>query len=147
MECRWLQSAAMTADFSLIRSSFAAVQPHGPQVTEYFYDHLFAHHPEVRPLFAAHLDEQRDRLWAALGALVANLENTETLTGMLQNLGRRHAGYGAVAAHYPAVGASLIASLRHFAGDEWTPAAEESWTAVYGVISNAMVAAGETAPS
>ncbi|MFV5992268.1 globin family protein [Streptomyces sp. NPDC056231] len=137
----------MTADFSLIRSSFAAVQPNGSQVTEYFYDHLFAHHPSVRPLFAAHLDEQRDRLWAALGALVANLENTDMLVGMLQNLGRRHAGYGALAEHYPAVGASLIAALRHFAGDAWTPAVEESWTAVYGVISSTMVAAGEAAPS
>ncbi|MFF5407255.1 globin family protein [Streptomyces misionensis] len=137
----------MTADIALIRSSFAAVQPHGSQVTEYFYDHLFTHHPGVRPLFAAHLDEQRDRLWAALGALVANLENTETLTGMLQNLGRRHAGYGALAEHYPAVGASLIATLRHHAGDAWTPAVEESWTAVYGVISSTMVAAGEAAQS
>ncbi|MEV7237235.1 globin family protein [Streptomyces sp. NPDC051020] len=136
----------MTADLSLIRSSFAAVQPHGSQVTAYFYDHLFAHHPGVRPLFAAHLDEQRDRLWAALGALVANLENTDTLIGMLQNLGRRHAGYGVLAEHYPAVGASLIATLRHYAGDAWTPAVEESWTAVYGVISSTMVAAGE-APS
>ena len=92
----------MTADLSLIRSSFTLVEPHGTQVTAYFYDHLFANHPEVRPLFAAHIGEQRDRLWAALGALVANIENTETLIGMLQNLGRRHVGYGALAEHYPA---------------------------------------------
>lgn len=137
----------MTADLSLIRSSFAAVQPHGTQVTEYFYDHLFTNNPQVRPLFAPHMEEQRDRLWAALGALVANLENTDTLIGMLQNLGRRHVGYGAVAEHYPAVGASLIATLQHFAGDGWTPAVEESWTAVYGVISSTMVEAGEAVSS
>ncbi|WUH94181.1 globin domain-containing protein [Streptomyces sp. NBC_00433] len=135
----------MTADLSLIRSSFTVVQPHGPQVTAYFYDHLFANNPGVRPLFAPHIDEQRDRLWAALGALVANLENTDTLTDMLQNLGRRHVGYGALPEHYPAVGASLIATLRHFAGDAWTPAVEESWTAVYGVISGTMIAAGDAA--
>lgn len=137
----------MTADLSLIRSSFTAVQPHGTQVTEYFYEHLFANNPGVRPLFATHLDEQRDRLWAALGALVSNLENTEALTSMLQNLGRRHAGYGALAEHYPAVGASLIATLQHYAGDAWTPAVEESWTAVYGVISGTMVAAGDAVSS
>ncbi|MEV5006359.1 globin family protein [Streptomyces sp. NPDC093064] len=135
----------MTADLSLIRSSFAAVQPHGTQVTAYFYDHLFAHHPDVRPLFAAHIDEQRDRLWAALGALVANLENTDTLIGMLENLGRRHAGYGVLPEHYPAVGASLIATLSHYAGDAWTPAVEESWAAVYGLISNTMLDAGAAA--
>jgi hemoglobin-like flavoprotein len=135
----------MTADISLIRSSFKAVEPHGTQVTAYFYDHLFTNHPGVRPLFAAHLDEQRDRLWAALGALVANIENTETLIGMLENLGRRHVKYGALPEHYPAVGASLIATLQHFAGDAWTPAVEESWTEVYGVISGTMVAAGDAA--
>jgi hemoglobin-like flavoprotein len=133
----------MTADLSLIRSSFSAVQPHGTQVTQYFYDHLFANNPEVRPLFAPHIDEQRDRLWAALGALVANLENTETLVGMLQNLGRRHVGYGARSEHYPAVGASLIATLQHFAGDAWTPETEKAWTELYGVISSTMVAAGD----
>lgn len=134
----------MTADLSLIRSSFTVVEPHGTQVTEYFYDHLFANNPGVRPLFAAHLGEQRDRLWAALGALVANLENTETLVTMLQNLGRRHVGYGALPEHYPAVGASLIATLQHFAGDAWTPEIEKSWVEIYGVISSTMIAAGET---
>lgn len=135
----------MTVDPSLIRSSFKVVEPNGSQVTAYFYEHLFAHHPEVRSLFAPHIDEQRDRLWAALGALVANIENPETLTGMLQNLGRRHVGYGALPEHYPAVGASLIATLQHYAGDAWTPAVEESWTGVYGVISDTMVAAGDAA--
>jgi hemoglobin-like flavoprotein len=135
----------MTADIALIRSSFKAVEPHGSQVTGYFYDHLFTNHPGVRPLFAPHIDEQRDRLWAALGALVANIEDTETLTTMLQNLGRRHVGYGALAEHYPAVGASLIATLKHYAGNGWTPEVEESWVAVYGVISETMIAAGETA--
>jgi hemoglobin-like flavoprotein len=135
----------MTADLSLIRSSFAVVQPHGTEVTAYFYDHLFAHNPGVRPLFAPHIDEQRDRLWAALGALVANLENTDTLIGMLQNLGRRHVGYGALPEHYPAVGSSLIATLAHFAGDAWTPEIEKAWVEIYGVISSTMIAAGETA--
>jgi hemoglobin-like flavoprotein len=135
----------MTADLALIRASFAAVQPYGTQVTAYFYDHLFAHNPELRPLFAAHLEDQRDRLWAALGALVSNIENTETLVGMLQNLGRRHAGYGVSAEHYPAVGASLIATLAHFAGDAWTPTIEASWVTVYGVISDTMISAGDAA--
>lgn len=141
----WLHSIRVTPDPLLIQSSFAAVQPHGPQVTAYLYDHLFTRHPDLRPLFAAHLNEQRDRLWAALGALVANLENPDTLVNLLQNLGRRHVGYGALAEHYPAVGESLIAALRHYAGDAWTPAVEESWTAVYGVISGTMIAAGEAA--
>ncbi|MGA5701981.1 globin domain-containing protein [Peterkaempfera bronchialis] len=118
-------------------------------MTAWFYDHLFTHHPGVRGLFADHLDEQRDRLWAALGALVSHLEDTPTLVDMVRKLGRRHAGYGALPEHYPAVGASLIATLRHFAGDAWTPETEASWAAVYEVVSSTMIdaAAGEPTPA
>jgi len=122
----------------LIKSSFAIVEPHGPEVAAYFYRHLFEHNPGVRSLFAEHLGEQQDRLWSALGALVTHLEDTETLVGLLEELGRRHAGYGALPAHFPAVGASLLATLRHFAGEAWTPETEASWTAVYGVVSETM---------
>lgn len=113
----------MTVDPALIKSSYAVVVPHGTAVTEYFYEHLFTHHPEVRELFAEHLAEQQDRLWAALGALVTDLEDTGTVVRVLQGLGSRHAAYGARPEHFPAVGGSLIAALRHFAGDAWTPGA------------------------
>ena len=53
-------------------------------------------------------------------------------------LGRRHAGYGALPEHFPAVGVSLIATLRHFAGDAWSPQAEAAWAAVYGVVADTM---------
>ena len=132
----------MTINPVLVKSSFAAVEPHGAVVAEYFYRHLFEHNPGVRDLFAEHLTDQQDRLWAALGALVTHLEDTETLVGILRDLGRRHAAYGALPEHFPAVGASLLATLRHFAGEEtWTPEVEESWTAVYAVVADTMVQA------
>lgn len=128
----------MTADLSLIRSSFKVVEPHGSQVTGYFYEHLFANNPAVRPLFAPHLDEQRDRLWAALGALVNNIDNTETLVGMLQNLGRRHAGYGVQDSHYDTVGAALLWTLEAGLGRQFTPEVKEAWATVYGLLATTM---------
>ncbi|MDH6576285.1 globin domain-containing protein [Kitasatospora sp. MAP5-34] len=131
----------MTIDPVLIKSSFAVVEPHGPEVAARFYRHLFEHNPGVRSLFAEHLDGQQDRLWAALGALVTRLEDTDALLALLRDLGRRHAGYGTLPAHFPAVGASLIATLRHFAGAAWTPATEDSWQAVYGTVAATMTQA------
>ncbi|MFE7958509.1 globin domain-containing protein [Streptomyces sp. NPDC057413] len=128
----------MTLDPALIESSFAVVEPNGARVTKYFYEHLFATNPGVRHLFASHMEEQEDRLWTALGGLVANLHDTETVTRILRGLGARHVGYGALPEHFPAVGASLLATLQHFAGEAWTPQVEESWTALYGVISATM---------
>ncbi|MFJ5230424.1 globin domain-containing protein [Kitasatospora sp. NPDC088391] len=131
----------MTIDPVLIRASHAVVEPHGSEVTAYFYAHLFEHNPDVRKLFAEHLNEQQDRLWDALGTLVAHLDDTDTVVGVLRELGRRHAGYGALPEHFPAVGASLLAALAHFAGDAWTPEIEASWTALYGVVADVMGAA------
>ncbi|WP_371480573.1 globin family protein [Kitasatospora sp. NBC_00315] len=129
----------MTIDPALVKSSFAIVEPHGADVAGYFYQHLFEHNPSVRGLFAEHLADQQDRLWAALGALVTHLEDTDTLVGILQGLGARHAAYGALPEHFPAVGASLLATLSHFAGPEaWTPEVEASWTAVYAVVADTM---------
>ncbi|MFB6890910.1 globin domain-containing protein [Kitasatospora sp. NPDC056327] len=128
----------MTINPVLIKSSFALVEPHGVAVAGYFYDYLFEHHPAVRDLFAEHIDEQRDLLWAALGTLVARLDDTETLQRVLRDLGARHAGYGALVDHFPAVGESLLATLAHHAGDAWTEETEASWTALYGVISDTM---------
>ncbi|MET8622236.1 globin domain-containing protein [Kitasatospora sp. NPDC004669] len=122
----------------LVKRSFAVVEPHGPAVAEYFYRHLFEHAPGVRGLFAEHLDEQQDRLFAALGALVTHLEDTDTVLGLLRDLGSRHAGYGTLVEHFPAVGASLLAALAHYAGDEWTEETEAAWTAVYAVVSDTM---------
>ncbi|WP_371498139.1 globin domain-containing protein [Kitasatospora sp. NBC_00374] len=140
----------MTIDPAVIKSSFALVEPHGAEVAAYFYRNLFEHNPSLRGLFAAHLDEQQERLWAALGALVTHLEDVDTLVGLLQELGRRHAGYGARPEHFPAVGASLIATLAHFAGPAWTAETESSWAAVHEVITSTMgtaLAAADPSPT
>jgi hemoglobin-like flavoprotein len=70
------------------------------------------------------------------------VDNTEELVPYLQRLGRDHDGFGVTAQHYPEVGASLIATLRHFSGDSWSQDLEKDWTAAYGVVSDVMVQAG-----
>ena len=131
----------MSLNTALIKASYAVVEPNGTAVTAYFYDHLFQHSPGVRPLFAEHVDEQQDRLWAALGVLVAGIDDMDGLVPILQGLGRRHVGYGALPEHYPAVGASLLAALEHFAGEAWTANIATAWTELYGVISDTMIGA------
>lgn len=134
----------MTLETALIRESFAAVEPHGTAVTGYFYDHLFEHNPDVRPLFAEHIGAQRDRLWTVLGVLVAKLDDLDTVVNVLSALGQRHVGYGALPEHYPAVGASLLATLEHFAGEAWTDEVAAAWTDLYAVIAQTMTYAAET---
>lgn len=81
---------------------------------------------------------QRDRLLNALGHIVSEVSSRDALVPFLQGLGRDHRKFGAVAAHYPAVGASLLATLAHFSGPEWTEDLARDWTDAYTLIAQVM---------
>jgi NAD(P)H-flavin reductase/hemoglobin-like flavoprotein len=132
-------------DPAVLRSSFAVVERRADHVAKYFYAHLFTHNPGVRALFPDDMADQRDRLFAALTQLVLRLEHPEQLTTYLAALGRDHRKFEALEAHYPAVGASLIAALRHFSGQAWTNEVEKAWAEAYAVISQAMIDAAAAA--
>ncbi|GAA5004434.1 globin domain-containing protein [Kitasatospora paranensis] len=136
----------MAYDPAVLRAGLAVVERRAGQLTTYFYTHLFAHNPGLRRLFPADLDEQRDRLFAALTRLVARLDEPDRLTDYLAALGRDHRKFGTLPAHYPAVGASLLAALRHFMGHSWTVEDEKSWTGAWTVISEAMIGAAAAVP-
>ncbi|MFJ1705460.1 globin domain-containing protein [Kitasatospora sp. NPDC088346] len=131
----------MPFDPAVLRASFAVVERRADQLTKYFYAHLFSHNPGLRALFPARMDEQRDRLFSSLTHLVLRMEEPGRLRDYLTALGRDHRKFGAAPAHYPAIGASLIAALRHFSGHYWTQEAEKAWTEAYTVISQTMIEA------
>src|ERR1044072_4819630 len=93
---------------ALIRRTMAEVTPIADKVTSYFYALLFVRHPELRSLFPAAMDTQRDRLLRALLTAAEHIDNAEVLVPYLQNLGRGHRKYGTRAESYQAVGACLI---------------------------------------
>ncbi|MFF1686471.1 globin domain-containing protein [Streptomyces sp. NPDC058254] len=131
---------------ALIRSSLAVVERRAEAVTKYFYAHLFKHNPGVRAMFPERMEEQRDRLFAALTTAILNLEDTGALVGHLRTLGFDHRKFGARTEHYPAVGDSLIATLKFFSGSAWTPKTEAAWRAAYELISKIMIAGAESVP-
>jgi NAD(P)H-flavin reductase/hemoglobin-like flavoprotein len=131
-------------DIPAMRANFAKAAAAGDEAPLYFYSHLFLSHPETRSMFPVSMAHQRDRLFRALGDVVAHVDDLPGVTPILQQLGRDHRKFGALAAHYPAVGASLLATLEHF-DDEWTPELAKSWTEAYTVVSEVMIAAAEAA--
>ena len=129
-------------DVPAMRANFAKAAATGDEAPLYFYSHLFLSHPETRQLFPVSMAHQRDRLFAALGDVVARVDDLDALVPMLQQLGRDHRKFGTLAAHYPAVGASLLATLEHF-DDEWSPELAKDWTEAYTLVAEVMVAAAE----
>lgn len=125
-----------------LKDNFAQVADHGVEVADYFYADLFQRNPSYRTLFPGSMARQHRLLLDALTQIVDWVENTEELVPYLQRLGRRHHGFGVTADHFPEVGTSLIATLRHFSGPSWDDDLEKDWSAAYGLVADVMVHAG-----
>jgi hemoglobin-like flavoprotein len=129
----------MTPDqVQLVKTSFAAVAPIAPQAAALFYGRLFETAPELRALFKGDMAEQGRKLMSVLAAAVGSLERRQELVPVVQDLGRRHAGYGVKDAHYASVGAALLWTLEQGLGPAFTPAVKEAWTAVYTILADVM---------
>ncbi|MEU1452748.1 globin domain-containing protein [Streptomyces avermitilis] len=126
-------------DAVLIRRTMAEVGPVAGKVTSYFYALLFVRHPDLRSLFPAAMDTQRDRLLKALLTAAEHIDNTEVLVAYLQNLGRGHRKYGTRPEHYPAVGECLIGALSRYASGIWDEETEAAWVRAYTTISQVMI--------
>jgi NAD(P)H-flavin reductase len=131
-------------DIPAMRANFAKAAATGDEAPLYFYSHLFLSHPETRQLFPVSMAHQRDRLFAALGDVVARVDDLEALVPILQQLGRDHRKFGTLAAHYPAVGGSLLATLEHF-DDQWSPELAKDWTEAYTLVAEVMIEAADAA--
>jgi NAD(P)H-flavin reductase/hemoglobin-like flavoprotein len=129
----------------LVKESFAVVEPMADKVAGYFYGRLFLENPELRDMFPPFMDLQRDRLFGALVRIVHGVDRPEFLAAFLEQLGRDHRKFGARPAHYEALGRALLAALKRYAGDAWTPQVEAAWVAAYSVVARTMIEASRRA--
>lgn len=130
-------------DTAALKHSWGLVAKSGDEVPLYFYSHLFLSHPELREMFPISMSAQRDKLVSALGRIVSNVDELDDVTQFIEQLGRDHRRFSVIADHYNAVGASLLATLRHFLGAGWTAELAADWAAAYGLIAKVMVQAAE----
>ena len=124
---------------SLVRSSFAQVEPIAEQAAAIFYDRLFELAPQVRALFKGDMKEQGRKLMAMLRTITLKLDDLDTLVPAAQGLARRHVAYGAKPEHYAVVGQALLDTLAKGLGDAFTPEVREAWTTAYGLLSKVMI--------
>jgi len=136
----------MTPDqVKLIQDSFAKVAPISDKAADLFYDRLFVIAPEARSLFPDDLSPQKKKLMQMLTTVVANLQQVEKIVPAVEDLGRRHAGYGVTDAHYEPVGAALLWTLDQGLGPEFTPTVKQAWTAAYVTLADVMKGAAAEA--
>jgi hemoglobin-like flavoprotein len=131
----------MALDVETLEESFDLVAPQGDDLIRRFYDNLFEAAPAVQPLFAhVDMEGQRQALLNMLVVLRESLRDLDDIVPDLEDLGARHAQYGATAEHYPVVGEVLIGTMSEVAGDAWKPEYTSAWQEAYGIVQGVMLA-------
>ena len=84
-----------------IKETWQLVLPLGDTAAALFYERLFAIDPSARPLFPPErLPGQRRKLMHVLDTTVRGLDQLDELVPVVEDLGRRHAGFGVTEGHY-----------------------------------------------
>ncbi|MFG1755078.1 globin domain-containing protein [Streptosporangium sandarakinum] len=133
----------MSLNPRLVKESFAVIEPVADRAAAYFYGRLFAVNPHMRGMFPPAMDAQRDRLFGALTRIAWSIDGPDGMAPFLGRLGRDHRKYGVLTEHYAVVRDALLATVRHFAAEVWTPEVERAWEAAYAVAADFMIKAAE----
>lgn len=130
-----------SSTIQLVQNSWQKVVAIGPQAAALFYQNLFEADPALKPLFKGDLQAQGKKLIEMISVAVSKLTELNVLIPVLQNLGKRHGGYGVQDSHYDTVAAALIKTLEQGLGDDFTPETKGAWVEVYSVMADVMKAA------
>ncbi len=124
-----------------VQHSWQRIAPMGADAGKLFYQHLFTADPSLRQLFKGDMEQQAAKLVQMIDVAVSKLNDLTVLLPALENLGRRHRGYGVLPAHYQVVGAALLLTLAQGLGGAWTPEVSTAWEKIYEFIADTMIAA------
>jgi hemoglobin-like flavoprotein len=126
----------------LVQSTFEKLAARKEEAARLFYEKLFQIAPHVRPMFArVDIAVQGAMLMNMLAAAVKGLDRLEELRPILQDLGRRHAGYGVRIEHFAAVEECLLYLVKTFTGDEFNLDVQLAWVRIYNFIAQTMIEA------
>ena len=123
---------------SLVQSSWSKVLPISEKAAELFYGRLFEIDPSTKVLFKGDMKEQGRKLMNMITAAVNGLNDLDGLVPVVQDLGRRHSGYGVQEKHYGSVGSALLWTLEQGLGDAFTPEVKTAWTETYMLLAGVM---------
>ena len=131
-----------STQIDLVRDSFATVRENLAPPSARFYETLFSHAPELRPMFRDDLEGQGMRFMTTLSLMVDHLDAPDALAARFDELGRSHKALGVRPAHFVPMEEALVDTLRERIGAAMTPETEAAWRAAYRDLVDEIVARG-----
>lgn len=123
---------------TLVQSSWEKVKPIADMAAELFYGKLFELNPAYRELFPGDMTEQGRKLMAMVNTAVHGLTRLEAIVPAVEELGKRHVGYGVKDEDYDLVGEALLWTLAAGLGDDFTEDVKQAWTDTYLLLATTM---------
>jgi NAD(P)H-flavin reductase/hemoglobin-like flavoprotein len=137
------QADAGDFDARLVKESFSHLTENPDLAMEHFYARLFVCHPEIRSIFPHAMHDHMERVFESLARIVCHIDNPDSLTDYLSQLGRGHRKFGVKERHYEPFLTVLAETVRHFNSRNWTAETQAAWDAALGRVSSAMLAAAD----
>lgn len=119
-------------------ASLARLRGRMDELTHAVYERVFRYEPEVRELFPSDLGPQRAKLSHALELAVAGLTDPERLVPRLEELGRRHRGFGVKPEHFAPFERAVLESIAELEGPRWGEALHLAWRRGFALVESAM---------
>lgn len=129
----------------IIKATAGVVAEHSVQITEAFYPHMFAAHPELMRVFNKAnqaIGEQPRALAASVVAYAVHLIDPDApdFTPVMQRIAHKHVSLGITAPEYTIVGQHLMWAVGEVLGDAVTPEVAAAWDEVYWLFAVQLVA-------
>lgn len=130
----------------VVRETLPVVGAAIGEITELFYDKLFAAHPELlRDLFNRANQANGEQKKALAGSIAAFagmlLDRPDTRPDvMLARIANKHASLGITSDQYKIVHKHLFAAIADVLGDAVTERVADAWDEVYWLMANALIA-------
>ena len=125
----------------IVQETFEKVRPISETAAELFYKRLFELNPSLKSLFKGDMKKQGRMLMQMIDFAVKGIDEPDTILPTIQDLGKRHVGYGVEEEYYSTVGEALLWTLEQGLGKDFTPEAKEAWTEAYKLLSGVMISA------
>jgi hemoglobin-like flavoprotein len=126
----------------LVKASIPALEAHGVDITNSFYQHLIKANPSLNNIFnVVNQDtlEQPKALANAVYAYAANIDNLTPLAGVVELIANKHASMYVRPEHYDLVGTHLLQAIQRILGDAVTPELLSAWEAAYWQLAKIFI--------
>ncbi|KZT03601.1 globin-like protein [Laetiporus sulphureus 93-53] len=126
----------------IIKSTVPILVEHGTTITTRFYQNMINAHPELKNVFnnAHQISGDQPRALAhALFAYASNIDNLGALGPTVELICNKHASFYIRPEQYDIVGTYLLAEMKNFLGDAFTPAIHDAWAAAYWQLAKLMI--------